>query len=682
MIEAPPAAGDSAKVPAPPTTLPWAPGTPRPLSDEDLKKWEARLARGEARCKLFHPQMERGLKRYAQALIEKQPEDINALLDFRHVEGKKSDLFFDTPDVTLVAIDPADESIPFPILLPLRQKFLNHDIGPEGANAKRAMHKTLLDTLAASGWMITVVGYEAVKLPVPPDPLTGMPSMDANGQPVTEVTIWSRRFIEAISSKKTVIPDDFTDSSNFDAAPWLAYKGVMPILQARRAKWKIPQGFTGTAQKDDHVYKHGEVTGDPNESMLEYTIIWLKASLYDEAVFNPELYRCLVLVKGLEEPAWYVDSPFQSLTPTGQLTDDSMRGNPIHIGTLRDLTDSAHVPSDLVVGEQLSLEENKFRTDLILNRRQRRTRLLVAEGLGQPTIDKLAQNTGPVTVPDAYIDAGGAQRAVAVVNTGTEPRDNYTAQEIIERDYDEALGRGANQRGQTAKRKTTATEARIVQGNSSARAQTEKGRGREYFVALLRKYDAVVQRTVTREELLKVLGAQGAQLYEQWKMLPGRYGYDILPDSGQYVDAHEYTAHVLDTYNLLRKDERVNTDDLLEMVARALNRNPAKFIAPPPQPKSEAPSMSINFKGEDAAVPPMWNLLMDFCASAGLKVSPQTLQAFQAQSVLTKLMGAVQPGEPKPDNAHGGSADRTEPVNKHQSDVTGGVQGVGAGLLQ
>src|SRR5688572_7926273 len=148
MIETPLPAGDTPQAPAP--TTPWAPGTSRPLPEEEFKKWEARLSRGEARCKLFHPQMERGLKRYAKALIEKQPDDINALLDFRHVEGKKSDVFFQTPDVTLTAVDPADESIPFPVLLPQRQKFLNHELGPDGANAKRAIHKTLVDTIAAS----------------------------------------------------------------------------------------------------------------------------------------------------------------------------------------------------------------------------------------------------------------------------------------------------------------------------------------------------------------------------------------------------------------------------------------------------------------------------------------------------------------------------------------------------
>jgi hypothetical protein len=110
--------------------------------------------------------------------------------------------------------------------------------------------------------------------------------------------------------------------------------------------------------------------------------IWYKASYYDETVFNPELYRCLVLVKGIDEPVWHVDSPHQALTPEGELTDDSLVGNPICIGTFRDLPDSAYVPSDLTVGEQLSREVNQFRTTLIRGRKSRSNVTLISDALG------------------------------------------------------------------------------------------------------------------------------------------------------------------------------------------------------------------------------------------------------------------------------------------------------------
>jgi hypothetical protein len=87
MIEQPqPAAVDPTVAPAP--VLPFAPGTPRPLSEDQMKQWQARVQRADAKAKEFHPQWERALKRYAEAKVNERRSEINALLDYRHVESK------------------------------------------------------------------------------------------------------------------------------------------------------------------------------------------------------------------------------------------------------------------------------------------------------------------------------------------------------------------------------------------------------------------------------------------------------------------------------------------------------------------------------------------------------------------------------------------------------------------
>lgn len=670
------AAADSVEAPAPLMAAPvppagWAPGQSRPMSAEQAKRWRETLERAEAKAKEYHPQWERALKRYAEAKVG-QRTDINALLDYRHVEGKKAALFHRTPDVSLTPIEPEDQELPLQDVLPVRQKFLNHELGPKGANAKRALHKTLVDTLAASGWMIVEVGYEDVKLPVPPNP-DGSYAIDSTGQPVKEIAIWSRRFISQVSSMKLLVPAEFNDT-DYDQAPFLAVKGVITVSAAKRARWTLPADIKGTTQADEARFKHGDSAGqDGTDPLLEYTKVWYRASLYDESVFNPELFRCLILIKGVDVPAWHVDSPFQELTPEGALTDASLVGNPIHVGTLRDLVDSAYIPSDLVIGEQLSLEENKFRTGLIQNRKARMPITLISDDLDQPTQEKIIKDRVAV-VPAAVIGEGGSQRVVAVVQAGSEPRDNFQAQDVIERDYEQALGRSANQGGQFSKTKRTATEVRTVQGNSSAREETEKDRIREYFVALVRKFDTVVQRTATQQELTKVLGKQGAALWEQWRALPGKYGYDVLPDSGQYVDAREYQDHALNLYNLTRKDERIQPEELLTLLARAFHRDPAKFIAPPKDSNTEPPSASIAFKGEDVANPAMGNVLLDLLTNGGIKLRPETVQAFKEMHDLQRIQQAatgIPIGMDIGTEAHGGSADVTEPINQHQTERTG-----------
>lgn len=648
-----------------PQTAAWMPGQARPLSEEALKLWQTRVDRGETKAKRYHPQWKRGLTNYAEAIVAEAKTQVDALLDYRHVESKKSQLFHRTPEVTLLPVDPEDEAVKAAIgLLPVRQKFLNHELGPKAANAKRALHKTLIDTLAASGWMITEVGFEQVSLP---DPVTGV-----------SVPIWSRRFIAPVSSMKLIVPDDYYDSSDYDAAPWLAIKGVINVLAARRQGWYLPEEFTGTTQADEAIFPHDETKADASDPLAEYTKIWYRASLFDSDVFHPELYRCLILVKGCDHAAKHVDSPFQALDPQGQLTDDSMIGNPIHVGTLRDLPDSAYVPSDLCVGEQLSTELNKFRTDLVMNRRARRPIVLVSDAAGDKVAKKIIEDHAAV-VPAQYIQSGGQQDLVALVQAGTEPRDNFTAQDIIERDQEEALGQGSNQRGQTTKRKTTATEARIVQGNSSARAETEKDRIRDYFIALVRKFDVVVQRTATVQELQKVLGAQGAMLWEQWRILPGTYAYNVLPDAGQWIDIHQARSEWLQKYELLRRDDRVNVDELLDEGARLWNRDPQKFKSPPVDKTTDPPKVSLSYSSVDLNDPIAGRVFLDLAANGGLKLSPDTIAMMKAVHgvvAAAKAAGMVM-GADTPPNSHGGAALKAERLNKHQEERTGGVQGVG-----
>jgi hypothetical protein len=666
--------------PAPMVTMaqppsPWQPGQSRPLGDDAVKHWQARVERGAAKDKQFHPQAQRALNRYAKALMPAPGvDDFDPLLDYAHVEGRKAQLYHRTPEINLLPVDPQDQSVPYQQILPLREKVLNHELGPEKTNAKRALHKTLIDALAASGDLILMVGFEASKLPVPPDPITGAQPMDSMGQPVTEVVVWSRRFIEAVSSRRLVKPADFRDT-DFDKAPWLAVRGCMPVPMATRLGWTLPADFQGTAPDKEMYFDDGTGTEyDASDPQVEYTMIWYKAYLYDPAVFNPDLYRCLILVKGSDVPAWHTDSPFQSLTPEGQLTDDSMVGNPIHVDTLRDLIDTAHVPSDLVIGERLSTELTKFRTGLMRNRRGRRPVTLISDKAGQPLIDKVAANAGPIPAPDEYFDGAGNQRLLAIVQAGTEPRDNYEAQRIIKSDWDDAMGGSANQRGTFTSGKRTATEARLVQGNSAARARVDEDRVREYVSRLIRKFDAIVQRTMTLPELTKILGQQGAMLYDAWKALPGKYAYKIQPDSGRYVDAEEYRAQKVNEYNLLRKDPLINAPELDRTVVTALGYDAGKLVPADQAPeKPEAPKISISFNAEQAmASPAEAQLMLDILEQSGYQIDPAMRTQLIALATLRAQVAAVAPNP-----EHGGPASKTERIDKRASERTGGLEGVG-----
>jgi hypothetical protein len=653
----------------------WEPGAARDLSEDDKKAWDARIDRADQVRKQFEPQWDRALKRYAEA-IQPESKKVNPLLDFRHVESKKAQLFYQTPEVQLHPIDPQIPEIPGDAILPLRQRVLNHTLGPDGTDVKRTVHEALFDALAPSGFLPTEIGFD-VRLAPARDAL-GAPIQGEDGQPV-QVPVWGKPFWVRVSPKKLLIPDAFR-STKFDDAPWLGLKGVMPLTRAKR-EFALPEDFAASAQRDEAVFEHGDHPVSAGDPLVEFTKVWYRAELFDPTILNPDLYRLLVLVKGLDVPAKHIDSPFQAIDELGQLTPDSMRGNPIHLGTLRDLSDSAYIPSDLAVGAQLSKEVGNFRTDLLMNRRARQP-LTIIDPMGFETgeIDKI--NAGEKVIFCKPGESKSGSPPVMVAQVGTEPRDNFAAQDYAERDWQGALGTNNNAAGQAEKKKTTATESRIVAGASSARAEAEKDRLREWFIAGVRKFDSVLQRTMTQRDLTLMLGPQGALLWEEWRALPGCYVYKILPDSGVHVDAQQFRAQKLDEYNLLRKDPLVNAPELLKAVMRALGHDPAKGVLPQ-QPESgpEPIKTSFAFKGEDL-IGPQSQAVVEILAQMGITVSADAITSLKQAQLLVAagVMGPDgKPPTPVGDSgaAHGGSANRTEPINQHSSERTGGVTGVG-----
>src|SRR3990167_8359617 len=251
----------------------WQPGATRPLTADQAKEWQARVDRSDARRQHFEELQgwDRAIERYAKTKQDRY--DVNALLDFRHVEGKKAHLFYQTPEIQLLPIDPMIEGIPAEQIMPARQKVLNFKLGPDGDNVKAEMHEALFDALAPSGFLCTKIGYENVTVEVemapPPEMFAAVGGAPmAPPTPVTvQVPIWERCFWTRFSPKKLLIPDDFT-STKFDRAPWLGMKDAMPLSKAK-GEFNLPEDFNATTTTDDSVFRHGNEQGDTGDPLVE-----------------------------------------------------------------------------------------------------------------------------------------------------------------------------------------------------------------------------------------------------------------------------------------------------------------------------------------------------------------------------------------------------------------------------
>jgi hypothetical protein len=222
----------------------------------------------------------------------------------------------------------------------------------------------------------------------------------------------------------------------------------------------------------------------------------------------------------------------------------------------------------------------------------------------------------------------------------------------------------------------------------------------------VRKFDAVLQRYMGQKDLVKILGQQSAQLWEEWRNLPGRYVYRVQPDSGVHVDAVQFRTQKLDEYNLLRKDPQIDATELLNGVVRALGYDPTKMVVKPTERGPEPARVTLTLNGEDLVG------IQSLAASEILKQAGYTLsesaiapltQGPTAPGGMPGMPGAAPDGAPPvvplgmsagmsalmpqgapsvpgmmgPAAGHGGGATPPERVNQHATENTGALQGVG-----
>lgn len=663
---------------------PAAPGASIAMSADQLGAWWGKIERSRARRKLVEDEWQHNIDSYnAKPLHDRPSKDwVNPNTDFADVEQKKSQLFFTTPEVHCLPRQPLAQGHEDVILI--KQAVLNDKLGPNGVDAKRLMDKVIFDCLCPAGWGCSKLGYDATTAPI-----------DHGGQAV-DVPVFEEFFWDHFSPKKLLVPDDFY-SNDFDKAPWIGMEFTMPLILARR-KFKLPADFQATATTDDAVFTQetGSSTGHASAADVVTVIeIWYLAALEDETVFHPEFQRKLVLVDGMkDQPASHVDSPYQHLDDRGRLTAPSMIGYPIHVLTIRDCTDSAYIRSDCSMTRDLVDQLSKFLTTQVQQRDTSIPLRMVDEGIITPPI--MAKITSGEYGSFIPLPAGSlVPPPIVEIARAQYPRENFSAQDRIERQLAKTLALDSNQQGVASDTERTATELTLVQNNATVRLKAERNRCVAYFIAGVRKFDSLIQQFATDADVIQVTGPAGDQVWKTWDntTISGRFAYAIKPDSGLDVDEATERKHALDTYNMLGKDPLVNRAYLINELAPALHLDPIRLKAPPPPPPPPPkPSISFAFKGEDLLNP----LALAVMIEGGVLITADMIQ--QAHTLIQTGAGVppppIQPapglpgmppptaptGPPKPQGAgqppaHPGTMPKMENIDDHKAQLTGAIAG-------
>lgn len=654
------------------------PGQPIPMTEQQMGVWKGRIDRARRKRDLYLAEWQTNLDAYNGTPLKNQPtrDWVNPNTDFADVEQKKSTLFFTTPEIHCTAKEPLAQGMEHVVLL--KQAVLNDKLGPNGVNAKRLMDKVLFDALCPSGWGATKIGYDATTRPVDqPDPNTGQSTS-------VDVTVYEEWYWEHISPRKLLVPEDFFDNE-FDKSPWIGMDIALPRLTAIR-KYNLPDDFRSISSSDPAVFDQPQGVTDTSRDLVTGVEIWYKAALEDESVFHPEMQRVLVLIDGLDDaPARHIDSPNQSLDQMGRLTPDSMVGYPIHVLTLRDLTDSAYIRSDCSMIRDLNDQFGKFLTTQVKQRETSIPMRIADQSIVTPDVmTKITEGDYGSIIPMMSINPP----PIIEIARAQYPRESNAAAERFERQIAKTLALDSNQQGVKGDTERTATELTIVANNASVRMKAERNRAINFFLRGVEKFDSLLQRFATETTAIQILGPQGQQEWSTWNKdtIAGRFGYTIKPDSGLDLDEATVRKQALDTYNFLGKDPLVDRSYLIQELAPALHLDPIKIKAPPPPPQVDKPSISIAFKGEDLVNP----LAVAMLIQGGVDITPEIISkaiSLIADAVVAPAVpqatGADQPAgatgaslpPPAPSPPHPGATPKTELIDQHTADHTGAISG-------
>jgi len=699
------------------------------LTEKGVKDWWSRVTSARQKRDKEAEKWDILVDEYKPHVEESgRPENVKANIHFRNVESKKPQLFFQSPKMRLKPrermnapiVDPQTgqpmqsqdgEPIKGASAITIHEQVLDYYLGVDEVNLAHLMDRLLFDCLCPSGFMVSKIGYRAytsviqepvmqmvpqtmnpfeaalgaaMGMPMPPpveepviDEETGEPEMRDVPVIVKEEYFWER-----VSPNKVLVPHDYHDT-DFENAPWLGIETLMLLRDAKR-QFNLPDDFEPKKTKNDENLLGTRDDQESKDDMVEVVEVFYKAYLFQDEVHHPDVYHQLVLIKSankgkVPEDVVHRLSPYQEIDPTtGRLTTASMRGNPIHVGTIRDLSDSAYVPSDCAMTNSEVKEINTYRRQTVKLRDANIVRFLY-------DVDKLTPNAvaalksgdiGQYIAVEAGALSNEGRDIIAQVTQGSQSRVDLQGAFEMNLDVEKALALSPNQVGSQSDRSTTATEVSTAQANANVRLSKERNRVLNYVIVGVRKFDSLLQMFADDDEVIEIVGDDGVARLATWnkQTIAGRFAYDIVPDSQLMVDMATERAQTMQMYNLMANDPFVNRKEVSSQVVRMFNFDPGKTIQqPPPEPPTE-PKVNFAFKGEDF-IGPQAPIVLEIMQRSGIEVSEQAMQLASSNAIRAQADALMAPGQPGVD----GAAEKAQTVDKSQGERTAQLEGGGSG---
>jgi hypothetical protein len=700
------------------------------MSADEAGAWQARLdaavKAADAKKKAWKPFVTAYMVRTSGKSASGDHE-VRVPLTYAYVELKKSQLRFQVPEVNLKPKRPE-----FAGSVRAFEGALNHELKEAGADAMLDMVTTdvLICGIAAvkvgyfadirtrqvpvMGPMVDVYGQ-----PMPVDPMTGQPTQPVQQlDPVTREPVFQPEdyvahecyYGDRIAPENLLIAADFT-GGDYDRAAFLAHRFQIDVPTAIR-RYGLKPDFQPTATKPIETLSSDE-QGDGRDALttkdVEGIEVFYLASVFHELpaddaqqaapVELPHVgqYRRAVFIKGETTPVVHEDSPYQYIDEVdGKLK--GMRGNPLHVLTLRYLPGSAYPMSDVEAGFPSSEEVDLGRSQMV-NFRER-VMPITAVDRTKASVELKAQleagadaKIGRVIGVDG--DPSGVIQSVSVAQF---PRDNFKFNEVAEDSFRLAWSMGKHAAGMTEDGEPiTATEVQAAQAATDTRLAYEQAQFLKWWTRYAEKFGANLQQFKDEPGYAEIVGDDGAKALQAWNRtggegiasIDGEYVYTARPDAALRLDVSADRQQKTQLYTQLGNDPNVNRVELLKPVLIAYGLDPAKIVVEQlPEKGPEPIRASMSMKLEDFSpidmktgqLNPAFPLALAIAPQVGLQLPPEAVQnamdmaqTIMAQMKAAMLMQPVVPGQPQTE--HPGATTPMQPISKHVADRTaaGGV---------
>jgi hypothetical protein len=553
--------------------------------------------------------------------------------DFSLTEIKKALLFYQLPDVAATAKKPEFEPA-----APLVGAVVNDYLSPERTNAMAMVDEVLMDVLCPAGIGVSKIGYECfvdprlreIPTPNPANPM--MPAVDALGTPVMQPNIVRESYFWNRVPPKTFYFSPKFIGSDFDQAAWVGFKYSASKMATMRTFELTEADMQSGSMDTSKDLLASDVSRSAVQSDTDGTVnlveIWYRASEVDKEIGDPEIIRQLVMLEGRDDkPLVHRDSPYQKIED-GKMVE-GMKGYPIHVFSLRYVSDQAIPPSDCSASRDQVDELSKGRTQMVDQRdRAIPITLIDLQRLPKETQDKILKGEVQEMIPVNGMDSSnppafGLARA-------QWPRENFEFNNVINRDIGETWSLGQNQLGLDTDTKRTATELSLMQGGTDTRMDKERARFLRQFAIGCQKVLALIQMFATEQDYARVADQDGQVILQAWDKtaIAGQYSITLAPDSSQRIDAVAEKKRAIDIFTMFGNDPLTNQVELRKLTWRKLGMDANRLVLQPQPKPPEKPQLSASFKGEDLnPMMPQYVNVAALLAAGGVGLAPPSGQA-------------------------------------------------------